>query len=222
MSIAENIRIIKNNLPESVCLVVVSKYNPVEMIQMAYDAGHRVFGESKVQEVVRKYEELPKDINWHFIGHLQTNKVKYIAPFVSLIHGIDSWKLLEQVNKDAKKNGRIIDCLLQFHIAQEETKFGLNREEAFEMLASTAFKQLQHVRICGVMGMASYCDDESQVNLEFANLSEIFQSLKKSFFALDESFKVVSMGMSGDYKLAIAQGSTMIRVGSAIFGERIY
>ncbi|MFV0365470.1 MAG: YggS family pyridoxal phosphate-dependent enzyme [Mangrovibacterium sp.] len=222
MSIKENIMNVRQHIPKQVCLIAVSKYKPVKDLEEAYAASQRVFGESKVQEVVEKYEWLPKDIEWHFIGHLQTNKVKYIAPFIQLIHGVDSWKLLLQINKEAKKNNRVIDCLVQFHIAQEETKFGLDLTEIRAILDSEVFRELQNVRICGVMGMASYTEDEQQVRNEFANLKEIFISLRKDYFCNEESFKEISMGMSGDYELAIAEGSTMVRVGSAIFGTRNY
>lgn len=220
MSITANIRELQAKLPPQTRLVAVSKYKPNEDIQTAYDAGQRMFGESRVQELVAKHEALPADIEWHFIGHLQKNKVKYLAPFVQLIHGVDSLQLLQQIDKEGKKNGRIIDCLLQFHIAQEETKFGLSLEEAHELLASSAFGELKHTRICGVMGMASYTDNQPQVQAEFAQLRSIFQQLQVEFFGTEPSFKEISMGMSGDYELAIAQGSTLIRVGSALFGSR--
>ncbi|MFV0553444.1 MAG: YggS family pyridoxal phosphate-dependent enzyme [Mangrovibacterium sp.] len=218
--ISENIKSIRSHVPEQVSLVAVSKYKPISALEEAYDAGQRMFGESKVQEMVGKYEQLPKDIAWHFIGHLQSNKVKYMIPFVSLIHGVDSWKILLQINKEAKKINRVVDCLLQFHIAQEETKFGLSEEEVQAFLNAEAFKELQNVRICGVMGMASNTEDEQQVCHEFANLKDIFLRLQQSYFSNQLAFKEISMGMSGDYKLAIEQGSTMVRVGSAIFGVR--
>ncbi|MFV0521398.1 MAG: YggS family pyridoxal phosphate-dependent enzyme [Mangrovibacterium sp.] len=220
MSIAENITSIKAQIPQNVCLVAVSKYKPKEDILAAYDAGQRMFGENKVQEIVAKHECLPQDIEWHFIGHLQTNKVKYIAPFISLIHGVDSWKLLKQIDKEAQKNNRIINCLLQFHIAEEETKFGLNLVEVKEMLDSDEFKKLTHIQLCGIMGMASHTDNRKQIEEEFSNLKNIFISLRNEYFNDDVSFKEISMGMSGDYHLAIEQGSTMVRVGSAIFGVR--
>jgi len=222
MSIAENIRKIQSELGENTRLVAVSKTKPNEDIIEAYNVGQRLFGENKVQELTGKYESLPKDIEWHFIGHLQTNKVKYIAPFISLIHGIDSFKLLKAVNKEAKKKGRVIDCLLQFHIATESTKFGLNAEEAEAILNDEQYKTLENVRIAGVMGMASYTDDEEQVRNEFRSLKNIFDRLKNDFFADEESFKEISMGMSGDYKLAVEEGSTLVRIGSSIFGARVY
>lgn len=203
-------------------LIAVSKTKPVEMIEEAYAAGQRVFGENKVQEMVDKYEQLPKDINWHMIGHLQTNKVKYIAPFVALIHGVESLKLLETINKEANKVGRVIPCLLQFHIAQEETKFGLTLEEAREILESEAYRRMQNVRIAGVMGMATNTDNEEQIRAEFRHLKEIFDTLKREYFPGNADFKELSMGMSGDYPIAVQEGSTMVRVGSAIFGARQY
>ncbi|WP_163714102.1 YggS family pyridoxal phosphate-dependent enzyme [Mangrovibacterium lignilyticum] len=222
MSIAENISKLKNELEPGVCLVAVSKTKSNEAILAAYQVGQRVFGENKVQELSRKYDELPKDIEWHFIGHLQTNKVKYIAPFVGLLHGIDSLKLLKTVDKEAQKNNRTIRVLLQFHIAEEETKFGLDLEEARELLSSAEYAEMDAVEICGVMGMATYTDDETQVRREFHQLKNIFDQLKAEFFGDKDSFSEISMGMSGDYQLAVAEGSTMVRVGSFIFGERNY
>jgi pyridoxal phosphate enzyme (YggS family) len=220
MGIAENIAKIKSEINENVKLVAVSKTKPVEDIMDAYDAGHKIFGENKAQELAGKFEVLPRDIEWHFIGHLQTNKVKYIAPFVSLIHGIDSLKLLKTINKEAKKKNRVIDCLLQFHIAEEETKFGLDENEADEILTSSGYKELENVRITGVMGMATYTTDTEQIRSEFRHLKNIFETLKEKYFGTDESFKEVSMGMSGDYKIAVEEGSTIVRIGSAIFGAR--
>jgi hypothetical protein len=222
MSIAENIEKVKTNLPENVRLVAVSKTKPAELLREAYDCGQRAFGENKVQEMVWKFDELPKDIEWHFIGHLQTNKIKYIAPFVHLIHGVDSFKLLKSIDAEAKKVGRIIPCLLQFHIAEEETKFGLSMQEATEMMNSTEFKVLGNVKISGVMGMATYTDDENQIRKEFSNLKKYFEKLKSEFFTANFDFKEISMGMSGDYLIAIEEGSTMVRIGSTIFGERNY
>lgn len=218
--IAERIQQLKNELPENVQLIAVSKTKPNEDIQVAYDAGQRVFGENKVQELVDKYESLPKDIEWHLIGHLQTNKVKYIAPFVHLIHAVDSLKLLQEINKQALRNERVIKCLLQFFIASEDTKFGFSIEEAQEMLVSPEFIALKNINIVGVMGMASFVDDEKQVEKEFKNLHRYFQLLKSSVFKSNADFKEISMGMSGDYKIAIAEGSTMVRIGSTIFGNR--
>lgn len=218
--IAERIQQLKKELPASVNLIAVSKTKPNADIQIAYDAGQRVFGENKVQELVDKYETLPKDIEWHLIGHLQTNKVKYIAAFVHLIHAVDSLKLLQEINKQAKKHDRIINCLLQFFIASEDTKFGFSFEEAQEMLASPEFSGLKNIQIVGVMGMASFVDDNAQVEKEFNELHNYFQLLKSSVFKFNENFKEISMGMSGDYKIAIEQGSTMVRLGSTIFGSR--
>ena len=208
-------------MPENVTLIAVSKTKPVSDLQEAYDAGQRIFGENKALEMRDKYQELPKDIQWHFIGHLQTNKIKYIAPFVTLIHSIDSASLLEAVNKEAAKNNRVIDCLLQFHIAQEETKFGLDMEEAKTMIESDNFKNLNNVRIVGVMGMATFTDDVNQVRNEFKSLKNIFDILKENYFK-DDSFTEISMGMSDDYPVAIEEGATMVRVGSKIFGARNY
>ena len=218
--IKENLINIKNSIPSNVTLVAVSKTKPNELIEEAYSSGHRIFGENKAQELKNKAEVLPKDIEWHFIGHLQSNKVKYIAPYASLIHSIDSLKLLTEVNKQALKNKRIIDCLLQFHIATEESKFGLSLEEVYKILTSNEFSSLKNIRIVGVMGMASFINSEEQVRNEFTSLKHIFIQLKNSFFIQSENFKTISMGMSGDYKLAIEEGSTMVRVGSAIFGIR--
>ena len=213
---------IRATLPASVTLVAVSKTKPVSDIQEAYDAGHRAFGENYPQEMRDKHEVLPQDIQWHFIGHLQTNKIKYIIPYVTLIHSIDSANLLEAVNKEAKKHDRVVDCLLQFHIAQEETKFGLDLDEARQLLDSEAFKTLENVRICGVMGMATFTDDETEVRKEFKHLKSIFDTLKADYFASQPQFKEISMGMSEDYPIAIEEGATMVRVGSKIFGARNY
>ncbi len=222
MDIGKNISELVKSLPEEVRLVAVSKTKPNEDIMAAYDAGHRIFGENKVQDLTRKYEELPKDIEWHFIGHPQRNKVKYIAPFISLIHGVDSIKLLTEINKQGVKNNRVIKCLLQFHIAEENTKFGLSDHEAIELLESAEFKELKNVEIAGVMGMATYTDDEQQIRKEFRVLNNIFSTLKNRYFSTSEFFKEISMGMSGDFPIAVEEGSTLIRVGSKIFGERNY
>jgi pyridoxal phosphate enzyme (YggS family) len=222
MTIAENIDLIRSNLPVNVRLIAVSKTKPAELLMEAYNNGQRAFGENKVQEMVGKYETLPRDIEWHFIGHLQTNKVKYIAPFVHLIHGVDSFKLLKTIDKEAAKIGRVIPCLLQFHIAEEETKFGLSLQEAREMLDSPDFKLLNNILVAGVMGMATFTDDEKQIRREFASLKSYFEALKSNYFAKNESFHEISMGMSGDYLIAIEEGSTMVRIGSTIFGEREY
>lgn len=218
MSVAENIQKIKENLPETVTLVAVSKTQPNKAIIEAYQTGQRVFGENKVQELVAKYESLPKDIEWHMIGHLQSNKVKYIAPFVHLIHGIDSFKLLAEVNKHALSNHRIINVLLQFFIAKEETKFGFSEEEIIDLLNSKAFQELKNIKVVGLMGMATNTDNEQQIRNEFKGLKKLFLQLQTLNFKL----QTLSIGMSSDYKIAIEEGSTMIRIGSSIFGERNY
>lgn len=208
------------NIPSHVRLVAVSKTKPVEMLQQAYDAGQRDLGENKAQEMAAKQPHLPNDIRWHFIGHLQTNKVKYIAPYVYLIHAVDSLKLLKEINKQALKNDRIIDCLLEFHIAEEESKFGLTLESAGEILKSDEFVAMKNIRICGVMGMATFTSDQDQVRREFKSLKKYFEVLKNEFFQDKLEFKEVSMGMSGDYLLAIEEGATIVRIGSKIFGSR--
>ncbi|MBL7967121.1 MAG: YggS family pyridoxal phosphate-dependent enzyme [Prolixibacteraceae bacterium] len=222
MSIAENIDLVKSHLPVQVKLVAVSKTKPVEMLMEAYRHGQRAFGENKVQEMVAKYEAMPKDIEWHFIGHLQTNKIKYMASFVHLIHGVDSFKLLKAIDAEARKVGRIIPCLLQFHIAEEETKFGLSLDESLEMLDSEEYRALNHISLSGVMGMATFTDDETQIRKEFAALKSYFDNLKTNYFSGNPQFKEISMGMSGDYLIAVDEGSTMVRIGSTIFGERNY
>jgi len=211
---------IRSSLPATTVLIAVSKTHPIERIMEAYEAGQRDFGENKVQELVEKYEALPKDIRWHMIGHLQSNKVKYIAPFAHLIHGVDSFNLLKEINKQGQKNGRQISCLLQFHIAQEDTKFGLSLEEAEAFLAGPEFYLLSHVRICGVMGMATFTENTAQIRQEFQNLHAIYQQLKSNYFSSNAEFKEISMGMSDDYPIAMEEGSTLIRVGSRIFGNR--
>ena len=220
--IGERIKEIRNELPEGVRHVAVSKFHPNEAIEEAYRAGQRIFGESKVQEMTAKYESLPKDIEWHFIGHLQTNKVKYIVPYVALIHGIDSYKLRAEVDKQAAKAGRRVNCLLQLHIAREETKFGFSFDECRQMLAEGQWRQLQHIRLCGLMGMATNTDNVEQIKEEFRSLSNFFHEVKSTWFADDDAFCELLMGMSHDYHEAIAEGSTLVRVGSKIFGERIY
>jgi PLP dependent protein len=222
MDIAGNIETIKKNLPKGVKLVAVSKTKPNEDIIAAYNGGHKIFGENKVQELVRKYEELPKDIEWHFIGHLQTNKVKLIIPIVQLIHGVDSFKLLKVIDSEAKKQNRQVKCLLQFYIAEEETKFGLTLTEAEEILRSPDFKLLKNICIAGVMGMATYTENTGQIRTEFKLLNTIFKALKNEYFSELKNFTEISMGMSDDYQIAIEEGSTLIRVGSKIFGERNY
>jgi pyridoxal phosphate enzyme (YggS family) len=218
MSLKENLHKIKNSLPENVTLVAVSKTKPVSDLMEAYEAGQRIFGENKIQEMAEKFEQMPMDIQWHMIGHVQTNKVKFMAPFVDLIHGVDSLKLLQEIDKQAKKNNRVIDCLLQMHIAEEETKFGLDENELNEML-----KQVQHdknnfrnIRIIGLMGMATFTDNQSQIKKEFLHLKSIFDKLQTN----NSQLTTLSMGMSGDYPLAIECGSSMVRIGSSIFGRR--
>ena len=220
--IQEQINEINANLPEHVRLVAVSKFHPIEALEEAYAAGQRIFGESKVQEMTQKQEALPKDIEWHFIGHLQTNKIKYMAPYVALIHGVDSYKLLAEINKQATKVGRIIPCLLQIHIAKEETKFGFSTDECLQMLEEGNWKSLDHVQITGVMGMATNTDDEAEISNEFETLSRFFHTLQTQYFQERPYFKEISMGMSDDYPIAIEKGSTLVRIGSKIFGERHY
>lgn len=222
MSIQTNLKETLATLPPHVRLVAVSKFHPNEALQEAYDAGQRIFGESKVQEMTQKYESLPKDIEWHFIGHLQTNKIKYMASYVAMIHGVDSFKLLIEINKQAAKVGRIIPCLLQIHIAQEETKFGFSFEECKEMLMAGEWKSLKNISLCGIMGMATNTEDEEEIRKEFQSLRNFFQEIKQGFFSEDSAFKEISMGMSDDYPLAIEYGSTLIRIGSRIFGNRNY
>jgi pyridoxal phosphate enzyme (YggS family) len=219
MSIKQNLLQIKSTLPEHVTLVAVSKTKPVADLMEAYNAGQRIFGENKIQEMADKWEQMPKDIEWHMIGHVQTNKVKFMAPFVSLIHGVDSLKLLEEINKQALKNNRIIDCLLQIYIAEEESKFGLDEKELSELLASPTFKEMKNIQIVGVMGMATFTDNQNQIQKEFSHLKTIFDGLQ--LLQIENcKLQTVSMGMSGDYQLAIACGSTMVRIGSSIFGGR--
>lgn len=218
--ITENLAHIKSTIPSDVTLVAVSKTKPASDILEAYNAGQRIFGENKVQEMEEKYNVLPKDIEWHLIGHLQTNKVKYIAPFVAMIHSVDSFKLLKEINKQAQKNDRVIECLLQFHIAKEDTKFGLSFEEAQELLSSTEFIELHNISIVGVMGMATFTNNEEQLRDEFRTLENYFHVIKSHFFKYNDAFKHLSMGMSGDYQIAIEEGSNMVRVGSSIFGTR--
>ena len=213
---------IRASLPAGVRLIAVSKFKPAEDIALLYQHGQRAFGENHAQEMKAKHEELPQDIEWHFIGHLQTNKIKYIAPYVALIHSIDSFSLLQEVNKYAVKNNRVIPCLLQFHIADEETKFGFTLEECEAMLQSPEFQQLQNIAIHGVMGMATFTDDQEQVRREFHHLHQIFEELRTRYFSQNPDFKELSMGMTDDYPIAISEGSTLIRIGSAIFGPRNY
>ncbi|KFF17090.1 YggS family pyridoxal phosphate-dependent enzyme [Flavobacterium hydatis] len=218
-SIKQNLVQIKSTIPEHVTLVAVSKTKPVTDLMEAYEAGQRIFGENKIQEMTDKWEEMPKDIQWHMIGHVQTNKVKFMAPFVSLIHGVDSLKLLQEIDKQALKNNRVIDCLLQIHIAEEETKFGLDEKELALLLASEDFHNLKNIQILGLMGMATFTENQNQIKKEFTHLKSIFDSLQATK-TVNCNLNTVSMGMSGDYQLAIECGSTMVRIGSSIFGGR--
>lgn len=216
MSIEQNLKNIRISLPESVTLVAVSKTKPNTDLQEAYEAGQRIFGENKVQEMVQKWETLPTDIQWHMIGHLQRNKVKYMAEFVSLVHGVDSFRLLKEIDKQAKKHDRVIDCLLQMHIAEEATKFGLNEDELFDIIQSEEFSVLENIKIVGLMGMSTFTEDQTQIRREFKQLKSIYTSLQERI----EDLNVLSMGMSGDYQIAIEEGSNMVRIGSSIFGAR--
>lgn len=216
MSITENLKKIKSTLPKHVTLVAVSKTKPVSDLMEAYHAGQRIFGENKIQEMVEKHEEMPKDIDWHMIGHVQSNKVKYMASFVSLIHGVDNFKLLQEINKQAKKNNRIIDCLFQIKIAEEDSKFGMSLNDASEIIQSKEFSELKHVKIVGLMGMATFTDDQNQIKKEFNYLKNVFDKFRSQ----NSVFQIISMGMSGDFELAIACESNMIRIGSSIFGDR--
>lgn len=221
MSIAQNLHTIKSSLPEQVTLVAVSKTKPVSDLMEAYEAGQRVFGENKIQEMTDKWEQMPKDIQWHMIGHVQTNKVKYMAQFVSLVHGVESLKLLQEIDKQAKKHDRIIDCLLQVFIAEEETKFGLDENELFELVSYIKEGHLKNIRIVGLMGMATFTGDQEQIKKEFLNLKSLFDRLKTENTE-NCQMNYLSMGMSGDYELAIECGSNMVRIGSSIFGNRNY
>lgn len=220
MSLVDNYQELRKCIAGEVMIVAVSKTKPVDMIMQVYKAGHRDFGENKVQELTAKQKLLPEDIRWHLIGHLQTNKVKFIAPFIYMIQSVDSLKLLTEINKEAARCGRVINCLLEFRIATEESKFGLSFDDAVAILNSQAFADFRNVKICGVMGMATFTDDIRLVESEFRNLRAIFENLKDIYFRSDPGFREISMGMSGDYQLAITQGSTMVRIGSLIFGER--
>lgn len=223
MDIKNNIKDFQNSLSAKQCkLVAVSKTKPIEAIKVAYEAGIRVFGENKAQELTDKYEKLPKDILWHMIGHMQRNKVKYIAPFVALIHSVDSLKLLKEINKQARKNNRVISCLLQVHIAKEETKFGLDENELIQLLNDDNLSELKNIKIIGLMGMATFTGDKEQVRNEFKYLKNLFDQLKGNYTTGQVVMEELSMGMSGDYEIAIEEGSTMVRIGSAIFGERVY
>lgn len=219
-NIAENLKKINSQLPENTTLVAVSKTKSEDEIRQAYEAGQRIFGENKVQEMTQKWEQLPKDIQWHMIGHVQRNKVKYMAPFVSLIHGVDSLKLLKEINKQAAKHERVIDCLLQVFIAKESTKFGLDEKEVQQILESDIFKNFEHIRIVGLMGMATFTEDKTQIAAEFQNLKELFDQLQQLPKTPHFNPTILSMGMSNDYQIALKNGSNMVRIGSAIFGER--
>ena len=219
MSIKDNLLQIKSQLPENVTLVAVSKTKPVSDLMEAYNAGQRVFGENKIQEMTEKWEQMPKDIQWHMIGHVQTNKVKYMAEYVSLIHGVDSLKLLQEINKQAAKHNRVIDCLLQMYIAEEETKFGLDEKELEDILHFVQNDKLQNIKVVGLMGMATFTDNQTQIKKEFLNLKSTFDKIN-SLSIVNYQLSIISMGMSGDYKLAIECGSTMVRIGSSIFGGR--
>lgn len=218
--IARNIIALREEIPANVRIVAVSKLKSADDILKAYNAGQKIFGENRVQELVRKYNSLPRDIEWHFIGHLQSNKVRRIASFVNMIHSVDTFRLLKVIDQEAARADRVIDCLLQFYIATEETKYGFSLSEVLEMLESEDFQKLKNIRICGVMGMASFIDDDDQIRREFMYLSECFRRLKDEFFSGDDAFKELSMGMSGDYKIALEEGSTIVRLGSTIFGSR--
>lgn len=222
MYIAEQIKRLRSELPEGVSLLAISKYQPIEALQEAYDAGQRMFGENHIQEMAAKAAVLPKDIAWHFTGHVQTNKIKYMASFVSLIHAVDSFRLLREINKHAAKHDRIIDCLLQIHIAQEDTKYGLTVEECRELLATEPWRELTNVHIVGLMAMGSNTDDMEQVRGEFRQMKQLFDELKTTYFADDSSFCQLSEGMTDDYPIAIEEGSTIVRIGSMIFGDRVY
>ena len=216
MDISENIKNFQDELPKDVTLVAISKTKSVDDLLEAYEAGQRHFGENKIQEMTEKWEKLPKDIKWHMVGHVQRNKVKYMAPYVSLIHAVDSLKLLKEIHKEADKNGHCIDCLLQIKIAEEDSKYGISADEAREILDSEEFKELDHVKVKGLMGMATFTDDEKQVKKEFDHLKTVFNEFKEQY----SNFEILSMGMSGDYKIAIDSGSNMVRIGSEIFGAR--
>ena len=218
--IASNIISLRKQIPASVRLVAVSKTQSVNEILEAYNTGHRIFGENRVQELLAKKDLLPADIEWHYIGHLQSNKVKYIVPFIRMIQSVDTFRLLRIINNEASKANRMIDCLLQFHIAGEETKYGFSMDEIEQMMGSEEFQQLSQVRICGVMGMATYTDNTEQIRSEFRRLFSYFTGLKKKYYSDSQSFKEISMGMSGDFRIAVEEGSTILRIGSIIFGER--
>lgn len=221
-TVQQNLKEIQATIPDNVTLVAVSKFHPAEAISEAYEVGQRVFGESKVQELMAKKEVLPQDIQWHFIGHLQTNKVKFIAPFIAMIHSVDSLRLIQEINKAAAKENRVIDILLQIHIAEEQTKFGFSPAEVIQLLSQYPYTEWKNIRIRGLMGMATFTEDTDQIRKEFGELHGLFDELKSRFFAETDYFNEMSFGMSDDYLIAIEEGSTMVRIGSDIFGRRNY
>lgn len=222
INVKENIRKLQDSLPKGVGLVAVSKFHPVELLREAYDAGQRVFGESRAQELLQKVGQMPDDVKWHFIGHLQTNKVRAIVPYVAMIHSIDSEKLLRVVDSEAERAGRVVDVLLQLHVAQEETKYGMTADECVAMVESGVLAELTHVRVCGVMGMATNTDDENEIRAEFRKIKQVFDLLHEGCLHDSDCFREISMGMSDDYQIAVEEGSTLVRVGHSIFGERQY
>lgn len=222
INVKENIRKLQDSLPKGVGLVAVSKFHPVELLREAYDAGQRIFGESRAQELLQKVGQMPDDVKWHFIGHLQTNKVRAIVPYVAMIHSIDSEKLLRVVDSEAERAGRVVDVLLQLHVAQEETKYGMTADECVAMVESGVLAELTHVRVCGVMGMATNTDDENEIRAEFRKIKQVFDLLHEGCLHDSDCFREISMGMSDDYQIAVEEGSTLVRVGHSIFGERQY
>ncbi len=222
INVKENIRKLQDSLPKGVGLVAVSKFHPVELLREAYDAGQRIFGESRAQELLQKVGQMPDDVKWHFIGHLQTNKVRAIVPYVAMIHSIDSEKLLRVVDSEAERAGRVVDVLLQLHVAQEETKYGMTADECVAMVESGVLAELTHVRVCGVMGMATNTDDENEIRAEFRKIKQVFDLLHEGCLHDSDCFREISMGMSDDYQIAVDEGSTLVRVGHSIFGERQY
>jgi len=222
INVKENIRKLQDSLPKGVGLVAVSKFHPVELLREAYDAGQRIFGESRAQELLQKVGQMPGDVKWHFIGHLQTNKVRAIVPYVAMIHSIDSEKLLRVVDSEAERAGRVVDVLLQLHVAQEETKYGMTADECVAMVESGVLAELTHVRVCGVMGMATNTDDENEIRVEFRKIKQVFDLLHEGCLHDSDCFREISMGMSDDYQIAVEEGSTLVRVGHSIFGERQY
>lgn len=222
INVKENIRKLQDSLPKGVGLVAVSKFHPVELLREAYDAGQRIFGESRAQELLQKVGQMPDDVKWHFIGHLQTNKVRAIVPYVAMIHSIDSERLLRVVDSEAERAGRVVDVLLQLHVAQEETKYGMTADECVAMVESGVLAELTHVRVCGVMGMATNTDDENEIRAEFRKIKQVFDLLHEGCLHDSDCFREISMGMSDDYQIAVEEGSTLVRVGHSIFGERQY